>query len=262
MTIEEMRARKKELGYSYEKIAELAELPLGTVQKVLGGITKSPRYETLHALEGVFSEKASGALKEAEAAYHAEKRQGEYTMKDYLALPEEKRVELIDGVFYDMSSPSNIHQLISGEIFRYFSDYIRENKGKCIPAYAPLDVQLDCDDKTIVQPDVLIVCDRDKFQGGRVYGAPDLIVEILSPSTKKKDAYTKLMKYAQAGVREYWMVDPNRKTVIVYELEHDEPPVVYGFKDAVPVRIFDGACEVDFAGIYEYVSFLYEREDL
>ena len=258
MTINEMQKRKQELGYSYEKIAELSGLPVGTVQKVLGGITKSPRYDTLRALEKVFQKDRAEMIRET-VTYRVERRPGEYTLKDYYRLPKERRAELIDGVFYDMASPTHLHQLIGGEIFRRLSDYIRKNKGTCIPAYAPLDVQLDCDDRTMVQPDVLVVCDRSKFQrSGVVYGAPDLVVEILSESTKKKDMYTKYMKYALAGVREYWIVDPDRRKVIVYDFEHEECPAVYGFADKVPVRIFGNACEVDFAEIFEYVHFLYE----
>ena len=260
MTIEEMKNRKRELGYSYEQIAELSGLPLGTVQKGLGGITRAPRYDTLQALERVLARKADDILGEAESVYGAEKQQGEYTLEDYYALPEERRVEMIDGVFYDMASPSNIHQLISGEIFRSFSDFIRKKEGKCIAAYAPLDVQLDCNDRTIVQPDVMIVCDRKKFQRGLIYGAPDLVVEILSKTTKRKDNYTKLMKYAVAGVREYWIVDPERKKVVVYDLENEEYPVIYGFSDMVPVRIFSGECRVNFSAIDEYICFLYESD--
>lgn len=265
MTIEEMKDRKRELGYSYEQIAELSGLPLGTVQKVLGGITKSPRYDTLNALEKVFTEKPAMMIREAQPAYSTgekiEKKQGEFTLEDYYSLPEERRVELIDGIIYDMTAPTNIHQLICGEIFMVFRDFIRSNKGSCIPAMAPLDVQLDCDNKTMVQPDVLVICDRNKLRYGHVYGAPDLIIEILSPSTRKKDSFLKTMKYSEAGVREYWIVDPKRKRVLAYYFEQDEFPVLYSFKDTIPVGIFQGECKVNFSEIYEYISFLYEQNN-
>lgn len=266
MTIEEMKNRKKELGYSYDKIAELSGVPVGTVQKVLGGITKAPRYETLKALEAVlapgYSEEIMKALYTREPAvpYNVEKKQGEYTIKDYFALPEERRVELIDGVIYDMASPTDIHQFIGLEICVRFRDYILKNKGKCMTVTAPLDVQLDCDDKTMVQPDVIIICDRSKFKNGRVFGAPDLVVEVLSPSTRKRDIFLKMGKYGNAGVREYWIVDPQKKRVIVYEFEKEEVAVIYTFEDKVPVKIFDGKCKIDFAEIYDYVSFLYDEE--
>lgn len=208
--------------------------------------------------EKASQEKPDGMIREPQAAYKTEKKQEEYTLEDYYALPDERRVELIDGVIYDMAAPTHIHQLISGQIFRTLADYIDRSNGNCVPAYAPLDVQLDCDDKTMLQPDVLVVCDRKKFQKGVVYGAPDLVVEILSPSTWRKDSYLKTKKYANAGVREYWQVDPEKKKVLAYLFEHEECPVQYSFEDKVPVRIYDGDCVVDFAKIYEYVEFLYE----
>lgn len=84
---------------------------------------------------------------------------------------------------------------------------------------APVDVQLDCDEKTMVQPDVLVVCDREKIVPTHVYGAPDLIMEILSPATRKIDMNIKHSKYAAAGVREYWLIDPDKKKIVVYDLE-------------------------------------------
>ena len=112
----------------------------------------------------------------------------------------------------------------------------------------------------MVQPDVLIVCDRDKIIDRCVYGAPDFIIEVLSDSTKRKDSFVKLNKYLDAGVREYWMIDPVRKTVVVYDFEHDEYPILYGFDARVPVRIWDGELEIDFSEVYGHIRFLYERE--
>lgn len=263
MTIEEMRQKKTELGYTYEQIALLSGLPLGTVQKVLGGITKAPRYDTLRALEKVFlPSQQSDMVCEPESAYQfrVEKQQGEYTVEDYFAWPEEERIELIDGVIYDMAAPVDVHQIIAFQLGVRFNDYITKNKGECIPLAVPMDVQLDKDDKTMVQPDVIIVCDRSKFQNGRVFGAPDLIVEVLSASTRKKDMTKKLSKYQNAGVREYWMVDPKDKRVIVYSHmdEEDVDIAIYTFDDIVPVKMFDGQCEVNFKEIADYISFLYQ----
>ena len=259
MTLEEMRARKRELGYTYDQIAALSGLPVGTVQKVFLEITKSPRHETLMALERVLKPKQVYMVKET-SAYNVEVKQGQYTVEDYLRLPEEERVELIDGVIYDMAAPTDKHQIIGNEIYARFRDYIRKNKGKCITITAPLDVQLDCDNKTMVQPDVVIVCDRNKFKEGRIFGAPDLIVEVLSESTKKKDITIKGAKYLAAGVREYWIVDPKKKRVHVYCYEQEELlPVMYTFEQKVPVGIWNDECEVDFAEIYKYMSFLYEE---
>lgn len=259
MTVEEMKQRKKELGFTNEKISELSGVPLGTVQKIFAGVTDSPRYSTLMALSKIFSNEAD-MVKETVMSYHV-KRQGEYTLEDYYALPDERRAELIDGIIYDMSSPTNIHQLLSAEIWEQLKSYIRKKRGDCIPFMAPADVQLDCDDRTMVQPDVFVVCDRSKIINRCTFGAPEFVIEILSPATRKKDISIKLKKYIGAGVLEYWIVDPDKKTVVVYDFAHEELPALYGFNAKVPVGIFEGECKVDFAAIYEYVSFLYERQD-
>lgn len=257
MTISEMQELRKQLGYSYEMVAQLSGVPLGTVQKVLLGITKSPRYDTLSALEEVFKPMYASMVRET-TAYNVAVTTDEFTVEDYLKLPEEERMEIIDGVIYDMAAPTDKHQVIRDEIFASFRDYIRKKKGKCITVTSPIDVQLDCDNRTMVQPDVIIVCDRDKFKKGRIFGAPDLVVEVLSESTKKKDIFIKGNKYWNAGVREYWLVDPIKKRVHVQRYELDELPVMYTFEDKVPVGIWNNECEVDFAAIYDYISFLYD----
>jgi len=188
------------------------------------------------------------------------KKQGEYTIEDYLAWPEDERIELIDGVIYDMAAPTGVHQLIIGKLHSLILNYIEKNKGKCIPVFSPIDVQLDRDNRTMVQPDLIVLCKRDKFQMGRVFGEPDLVVEVLSPSSKKKDTVIKLNKYRNAGVREYWVVDPDKKNIVVYDLENNAGLTLYSFMDKIPVGIFEGKCEVDFAEVYQYVSFLYEED--
>jgi len=197
-------------------------------------------------------------IKEELAPYLVHKKQGEYTIEDYYALPDEQRVELIDGVIYDMAGPTTLHQGISDEIRERVSLFIKEKSGKCFAMTSPVDVQLDCDDRTIVQPDIIVVCNRDKFRKNRIYGVPDYIVEVLSPSTRKKDFYIKTDKYRKSGVREYWMVDPEKRRIYVYMFEKDELPMMYTFEDKVPVGIFEEECKIDFAKIYEYVSFLYD----
>lgn len=194
-----------------------------------------------------------------EVAYGV-KRQGEYTLEDYYEIPDERRVELIDGVIYDMAAPTFTHQLLNGKIYNRLDTFVSKKKGKCVPAMSPIDVQLDCDDKTMVQPDVIVICDRNKIINRCLYGAPDFVVEVLSPSSAKRDTAIKLRKYKEAGVREYWMIDPDKKKVIVYDWTKSEIPMVYGFDSKVPVCIFDGECEIDFAEIYEEIKFLYEKE--
>lgn len=262
MTIDEMKQIKKEKGYSYAQIAELSGVPLGTVQKIFGGNTESPRYSTLQALEEFFlSETSNDNIPNMvceEAPYHAavEKKQGEYTVEDYYALPDDRRVELIDGVIYDMSSPTFVHQDILSEIFWQIKKHIDSKKGNCKPLMSALDVRLDCDNKTIVQPDILIICEKnkDKIRRWGIMGAPDFALEVLSSSTRKKDMTLKLHKYANACVREYWILDPDKQKLIVYDLEHEEFPVIYDLQGTAPVNIFHGELEIDLDRIRELIQ--------
>ena len=169
----------------------------------------------------------------------------------------EKEKKKCSGTYLEDSHPDIYPESVKEESGYYVAT--KKKQGECIPMFAPVDVQLDQDDKTMVQPDLMIVCDRKKLTRQGVFGAPDFIIEILSESTRKKDSYLKLMKYQKAGGREYWLVDPDKKKVIVYDLEKVEIPVIYGFTDQVPVRIFDGKCVVDFSLIYENIKFIYEQ---
>ena len=271
MTIEQMNERKKELGYTYEQIADLTGIPISTVQKVLGGFTKSPRYETLAAIENLLEDpmRSVYVLKEAAPVYSAaaeqelkprEKKQGEFTLEDYYAIPDERRVELIEGVIYDMGAPTTVHQMIAGAVYNELSNYIRKNKGRCIPMISPVDVQIKCDDKNMVQPDVFVLCDRSKWKEKNIYGAPEFIVEVISPSSRRKDNFTKLLLYCEAGVKEYWLVNPKKKYVLVYDLQNEDAEMAktYTFEDKIPVGIFDGKCVIDFKEIDDYILSLSE----
>ena len=273
MTIEEMKNRKRELGYSNRTVAERSGVPLGTVQKIFSGVTTAPREETIRALERVLAPAGtSGYGEEWSSKDDLKVREGTvpygtgggYTLEDYLALPDDQRVELIDGVFYDMAAPHGMHQTIVGFIFKVLLDHVLAKEGPCMPMVSPLDVQLDADDRTVVQPDVLILCDRDKFKkNGRIFGAPDCVIEVLSPSTKKKDMQVKYYKDANAGVREYWMIDPQKKTLVQYDFEHLDLPVIYGFQDSVPVKIWNGQCKVDLSELDRLLARfgLYDMEE-
>lgn len=168
-------------------------------------------------------------------ALEKEKR---YTVKEFRTLeglPE--RCELIDGYIYDMApSPSDRHQEISVGLSSRIWTYIRENNGKCKVRYAPADVDLD--DKTTVQPDVFVVCDPNKFDEHGCNGAPDWVIEILSPSNQDYDLKTKLFLYSDAGVKEYWIVDPVDEKVMVYLFGAPNTTGLYTFDDEISVGIY------------------------
>lgn len=259
MTIYEMKERIEELGYTYPQLAYLSGLPLETVQNMLDGVEIPNTYEVLHKLELVLKEPKNQYIGETSAPYMV-KNQGDYTLEDYYQIPDDIRVELIDGVIYNMTAPSSSHQLIAGYIYARLLSHVQNRGGACMPMISPLDVQLDCDDKTMVQPDVIIICDRDKIINKCIYGEPDFVIEVLSKSTKKKDSIIKLNKYMNADVREYWMIDPIKKSVVVYDFEHEQYPILYGFDAKIPVQIWNGECIIDFQEVYEHIRFLYERE--
>ena len=161
-----------------------------------------------------------------------------YTEKDYYNLPENVRAELIDGQFYYMSAPSRLHQQILGFLFNQIANYIRKNKGSCEVYPAPFAVFLNADDKTYVEPDVSVICDKNKLDEYGCNGAPDWIVEIISPSTERMDYEIKLFKYRSAGVREYWIINPSKQTVMVYDFEHGRNTKQYSFDDTISGCIY------------------------
>ncbi len=193
-------------------------------------------------------------IRETQPLYACGKNQA--SLEDYYALPDDRRAELIDGVFYDMAAPSLAHQGAAAELYGRLRNYIVSQKGSCYPLISPFDVQLDCDEKTMVQPDVAVVCDRSKLRNRCVFGAPDLVIEILSDSSIKRDCVLKLAKYMAAGVREYWIVDLEGRRVLVYESGREVRLLVYGMDSLIPVGIFDGNCKIDFSEIYQWIRFL------
>ncbi len=161
------------------------------------------------------------------------------TLEQYENLPENKRVEVFDGVIYDMASPSQTHQALSMELSNIFYNYIKNKKGSCQVFSAPFDVKLFDKPLTIVQPDIMVICDKNKLDGKRCNGAPDFIIEIVSPNNPSDDYIRKAYYYKNAGVREYWIVDSHRKIVTVNYFEGNIISVQYPFDSSIKVNIYD-----------------------
>lgn len=312
MTIEEMNNIRKEVGWTYQKLCRESGVPIGTIQKVLGGVTKNPSMKTMRRLEdtlrevkrgydyyhrlnpdrsrtGVVREKgpvysaSSGYLTDGSSALKELEERHLVTAAERETLPDDRRTELIDGVLYDMASPSMPHQDISKMICRQIDDCIRNHRSECHAFMAPADVCLDRDEYTMVQPDVFVICDRKQITRKNIQGAPAFILEVLSPSTRNMDFNLKYWKYVNAGVREYWIVDPDKRKVIVFDMagnddskddlsaaegektaqEDDDDHFdvsVYGFSDRIPLAISKGRCVIDMNPIRETLDELYPED--
>jgi len=252
-------------GISEEELAEEADVAVSVIEQLIRGEDGGIGYvEQLRLERAIMRRKKDefypNCVRE-EAVYQSEK--GAYTVEDYRALPDDVRAELIDGKFFVMDAPSLAHQAMLSQLYLRIANYIAQNKGECMVFVPQTDVRLDADDKTVVQPDLLVVCNPEQLRAQAVVGAPDLVIEILSPSTRRKDMTLKRKKYRNAGVREYWIIDIRKKRVLVYCFEKGEMPVIYGFEDKVPVRIFGDRLKVDFKEIYSIVAKVpVESEDL
>lgn len=160
-----------------------------------------------------------------------------HTINDIYDLPDGERAELIDGKIYYMAPPSRKHQDIAGELFGTIREYIKSNHGSCKTYTAPFAVFLNEDDKNYVEPDVSVICDPRKLNDKGCVGAPDWIIEIVSPGSRRMDYSIKLFKYRTAGVREYWIVDSEKNRITVYDLEHEDMSE-YTFADTVKAGIY------------------------
>lgn len=175
------------------------------------------------------------------------------TLEEYEAFPENRRAEVFDGIIYDMASPSQVHQMLLTELLISIRNYIKSKNGTCFVFPAPFDVKLESSPLTIVQPDIMIVCDKDKLDGKRCNGAPDFIIEIVSPGNPADDYVRKLYYYQKYGVREYWIVDPQRKNISVNYFEDNLLNIPYTFESVVKVNIYDDLF-INFAEVSETVG--------
>ena len=162
----------------------------------------------------------------------------EYTTEDIYNLPEGKRAELIDGQIYDMAPPTFTHQKLVNKLSQKITNYIDSKKGPCEVIPAPFVVFLNEDNKTYVEPDISVICDTSKLTDKGCKGAPDWIIEIVSLGSKRMDYGVKLFKYYDSGVKEYWIVDPLKNKITVYNFENETNVEEYTFADKIKVGIY------------------------
>ena len=163
----------------------------------------------------------------------------QYSIADIYALPDGQRAELINGRLYNMAPPGTLHQRMVLNLATEIRSYIKKHNGSCEIFPAPFAVFLNKDEKTYVEPDVCVICDKSKIDEKGCNGAPDFIIEVVSPSSRKMDYSTKNTLYSDAGVREYWIVDPSKKRTTVYRYEEDAAPIIFAFDQTIPVGIYD-----------------------
>lgn len=171
-----------------------------------------------------------------------------YTCEDYYNLPDGERAELFEGMLiYNMAPPSANHQRILGEVYTEIKNYIKSNKGSCEVFPAPFSVKLSEENNTIVEPDISVICDPNKLDNRGCNGAPDFVIEITSTNAVN-DYIRKLNLYQMYGVREYWIVNPDKQIITVYFFGEDPNPTNYTFDDKIKVNIYDDLY-IDFSEI-------------
>lgn len=175
------------------------------------------------------------------------RKEAAYTMEDIYRLPEGQRAELMDGELYMMAAPGRIHQRIVMDLSYLIENYIRHKNGDCEVYPSPFAVFLNADDQIYLEPDVSVICDKNKLTDEGCKGAPDWVIEVVSPSSRPLDYYKKLFKYRTAGVREYWIVDYKRDQIMVYYFEQDKM-TDYTFSDKIKSGIFEDL-EINFGEI-------------
>lgn len=162
-----------------------------------------------------------------------------YTIADIEALPDGERAELIDGEMFMMATPMTVHQRILVKLIFEIETYIRKNEGNCELLPAPFGVYIKKDERNYVEPDISLICHGDKLDEKGCHGAPDWVIEIVSPSSRKMDYVRKTKLYQETGVREYWIVDPNKEMVTIYTTDQWDVPVCHSFAEQIQSGIYE-----------------------
>ena len=256
ISVDEIRELKERRGYSVAKLSQYSGVPVGTIQKILNGATRQPRQATLLALQQVltgreedydgksmqYAMQASADCVRETAKYLKDARKEAPDTRsaslDYLQ-SEEDQQELIDGKLYDMGCPSLLHQELVHFLDIKLSDYIQKSRGKCRVLEGPVAVRMEGSDRFELVPDLIVLCDLTKRKKWGVLGGPDLVLEVSSASTKKRDMGIKLSTYMNMGVREYWILNPEQQILMVHHFESEEYiPEVIPLEGDTYVRIF------------------------
>ncbi len=302
MKIDEIRERKKRLKLTTYQLALLADLPQGTVSKILTGETKNPSYLTIEkidetlqqeemkarleayttAMKQYFSEhpEDNGNQKKFEEIYRSENnlndapipfavpkdddtgiygnlalQNNKMTASQLGKMGESRDLQLIDGAVIISEMAGVSHQRMVKKLGRAISDFIDANNGKCEVFDLGVNVYLNEDEYTLVIPDIAVICNEKQIDEKGIQGAPDWVIEVVSPSTRHIDYHKKLYKYMDAGVREYWIVDIDRQMVSVCINGEPMQVTIYSFAEEIPVSIYDGKLNVDMPTVSSHISF-------
>lgn len=242
-----LKLARKIRGYTQKEIAEKLNISNSTYclyekgerQPNLVTLEKIAHilYISIDELFGLYDFGAKNLIKETSKVYNTRPH---INWEEYYDIPDGEYAELINGELYYMAAPSRIHQEILMELTYALVSYIKDKNGKCKVYPAPFAVKLSEEEHTIVQPDISVICDNKKLDKRGCNGAPDMVVEILSPSNKDWDCIDKLKLYREYEIREYWIIDPDTKKVMVYNLEgNNGMPSIYRFESSIKVLIFE-----------------------
>ena len=283
MTIEEMKKVKEERGYSFDVLSAYSRVPRATIVRIFDGTTKRPRRETLEALERVLGEdeyrfpgknlhfgldedhpefnilmdpKWSKAFWLAEHAANDYNEEGFITVQEFLNMSLEGRTELINGEIIVMEDPRFVHSEIAQYVYDRFSEFRREKKGSCRPVLSGTNVILGRyrNRDSVLCPDFFVICDTSKIIRKGVKGGPDFVLEVTSPTNQKRDLIEKLPLYMHAGVREYWIISPQKKILIRYLAENEGVQKICPLTGRAGVAIYNNELEIDLDEIAEIIA--------
>ena len=263
MTVDEILAFKDSLGISVANTSRLSGVPVITIAKIFCGETQNPRQVTLDAIErglrrpeAIAYSKKYGYLNSDDLSNLQNAEEKLHTYEEYEALPEGARVELIDGKFYDMASPTCIHQGVVDEIHFQIRSQIRKKGGGCrtISGFG-LELERTGPKATGLIPDFVIICNKANLHKTSFHGVPEFVLEVLSPSNRQLDLTIKLLKYQQYGAKEYWIVDPLKKRLIIYNfMNSDENPIVMSLEGKQGIAIYQNEINVDLDALREIIE--------